>query len=173
MKKYIFTVLIFYIFTACSKNENGEAFNFVAGQSFYLLDKDGNDRLNPQSEMAINAKKIRIYYLVDGERMEAIEYLHMMAPNAILDNPYGFGIGAPSPISNRSYYSIDVGLNCKGNDGDILYTYIEWDENDTDTIRSEIYRKNSVLKSTIVAFNDSVWTPNQLENRTIFTIIKP
>ncbi|SHF51334.1 hypothetical protein [Dysgonomonas macrotermitis] len=169
MNKYTSYIIILFALIGCS-DDTPEVLPPPLGQSFYLLDKDGDDLLDPQSEKAIDAKKINIYYLVNGERIEANRYFLMLNFPTL---NYGFGITAPNSANNKSHYYINIALNQSGNNGDTLYTYVEWNENDIDTIKSKIYKKGKVFDCTMVAYNDSVWTPNQLENRTIFTIIKP
>jgi len=168
--KYIVLLLLSILFFSC---EEKSSFNFEAGQDFYLIDKNGNDLLDPSHPNSYNKGKIKIYYLINGSKIESSQWHRQERPNVTLDNPYGFSIIKPitAPGVERETYSIGIALSDVSNkDGDIVYTYIEWNENDTDTIASRITIGDNSYRSTMVSFNDFMWSPTQKEP--IFTIVK-
>lgn len=164
MKQLLILLLSLLLLSSCD-NSGADFVNTF--QTFYVVDRYGNDLLNPETANAINTKNIKIYYLVDGEKIEYSEYRHRLNPNTI---SYGFGIGKPDSIGNRNRYYIDVLLNDGARkDKAITYTYIQWSDKDTDTIQSKVSKGGSHLVTRMTAYNDSVWTHKEGE---IYTIIK-
>lgn len=130
MKKTVhicFFVFVILFWTAC--DNSNEYFVNNARQNFFILDKEGNDLLNPENANSIDGSQIKIYYLVNGEKMSAYDYLYMVSGAWKLDNPYGFRITEPfSPIDPDKYiFSVELN-HIVAKNGEILYTYIEWRE---------------------------------------------
>lgn len=72
---------------------------------------------------------------------------------------------------------MNLPLNTNPTHDNIAYTFIEWNDNDTDTIRSKVYRGDGYLISKMFAFNDSIWSnPDPIDEKDfyyyIYTIVK-
>ncbi|PXV64158.1 hypothetical protein CLV62_111116 [Dysgonomonas alginatilytica] len=159
--KILIISLIAVLCTACNKDENSFARNSF--QDYCVVDGKENDLLDPNNPNGINTSKINIYYLINNEKIKASEYF----PNR--DYP-GFLISKPK--GERKKYYITIYLNEKTTSGNIAYTYIEWNENDMDTIKTEVYKGANILTSTMVAFNDSIWDWESAKEDYIYKIVK-
>ena len=156
MKKILYLLLLPFVLLSCD-NEGGESIVKSASADFYVEDNQGNDLLNPENENAIDTTKIKVYYLINGKKVAASEYYAPSNQNgAILTYSKGFFIYGEI-IENPSKYAMRIFLNDTPKYGELAYTYIEWNEQDTDTIVSKITRKgNHYLTSRMVTFNGSV-----------------
>ncbi|MBF0576538.1 hypothetical protein [Dysgonomonas sp. GY617] len=165
MKKLIVTIiLIMPLLFACS---NDNEFSVIAVQKFYITDIKGNDLLNPNTENAINIDRIKIYYLIDGNKIECSKY---NAGNGYsLDYPKGYRIYSPEEL-NEKQYTMVLFLNNEVTKDNFSYTYIEFNEDRTDTIKSIVKRETNILSCIMTSYNDSIWNPTG-DNPT-FTIIK-
>jgi len=171
MKKYILIIAIIgMIVSSC---DDDETYNTVldCGQTFFVVDKDGNDLLDPSHPHAITASQIKIIYNINGERMPAVKYFQMMSKDAILYNYDGFSIHEPGP--GIETYSLGVLFDeSVRQNGGISTIYIEWNGTDTDTIKAQVSIANNgnYYVSKMVSYNDFVWSPTQEDF--IFTIVK-
>jgi len=154
MKTKLIILLITIGCIACDDDNN--SFDLTAVQDFYLLNKDGNDLLNPNVENTFNTNRIKIYYLIDGEKVQSYTSNYFIKPSEVTG-------------SNGRYF-IRVFLNEKTSEGDTAYTFIEWNETDIDTIRSQVRSTPTSLTSYMFAFNDSVFPI--ATNYRVFEIIK-
>ncbi|MGE4288289.1 MAG: hypothetical protein AB7E36_06340 [Salinivirgaceae bacterium] len=150
--KYLNLILIMLLL-GCDTEKPSDMFNLDAGVSFYVVNENGNDLLDPENENAIGYNDITIYYLVDGEKQEFY--------NPDLDSPKGFSIFEPEGLFTK--YNIGLGLNTKGTEK-ITTTLIEWYNTEVDTIKAEIERGDNYAISTKIWFNDIVvWDVNNPE----------
>ena len=162
MKKYITILACLFSLYSCEEDKEGSTFIYT-GQAFYMLDKDGNDLLDPNNKNAIDPSKIKIYHLIDGKKQ--MSFTEVTKPWSDPSNP------TSSP--QIKYYNLGIRLNSHGKDGSISETYIEWNENDVDTIYSKIVRKRNYLLVETIKVNDSIWSPkNESIQDDIFTFIK-
>lgn len=167
MKKI--TSILLLITTLLSCSDGGSNAVVSVGQAFYILDKDGNDLLDQKTENAIDITQIKIYYLINGSKIEYSKYLSSLNSNASYDNTKGFNILKPEEYKGNKYL-IGVALSAETDRGDVAYTFIEWDKDHTDTIRSRVWKTENSQISRMTAYNDSLWSAK--ENDMVFTIVK-
>lgn len=156
-----------FVLFSCSKEQEPQptdAFGFYEDLTtqIWVQDKAGNDLLDPENEHAIDASKIRISHLVNGE---AIEY-----HDGYMDHPYGYVVAAPGRYSTDStmgYCFMGLMLAAENReDVDKPVTYINWGNNDVDTIVSEVVVKNNgAYKSVYKVWcnGDLVWDMANLD----------
>ncbi len=143
-------------------SENVEGYVIIdTSMEIIVKDKDGSDLLNPDNENSLNTNLVKIYYEIGGKKIEVNE------PH--LDNPKGFSI-----FCKDNQYRIGIGPNTDRNE-EYPLTYIEWNPDDTDTIKCLIERaKSRNGNSTIcrkVWFNGKVvWDDYGVERS--FVIVK-
>lgn len=169
MKAYIIGVLVLStLLCSCKKDESIAGVHISVHQNFKVVNDAGNDLLDPENEGAIDLKKLKIYYVVDGERIDAGAYNRQRSPGAILDYPDGYSISK----GLDGEYVFKVFLNDSMEiDGTISITYIEWDEDDIDTIKAKnTVRGSSFFESKMIQFNDI--EVSREENDQYFTIVK-
>lgn len=65
MKKYILSLLLLFPFFSCDKEESPEIY-YKNRLCCEIVDKDGNDLLDPETGR-FKVEDIRIYYLIDGK----------------------------------------------------------------------------------------------------------
>ena len=163
IKIKILLLLSLIIFVACN-DDNYEKDSVLESQGFRVLDREKRDLLNPELKLenSIDFNKIKLYFLIKGQKIEVRDYWKNSRPDVILDNPDGLGISAIDKDGEKKYI-LGVSLNYEPTDNDIAYTFIEWNQHewDMDTIQSKVSRRESVFESIMVMFNDSVWNrPN-------------
>ena len=102
-----------------------------------VSDKAGNDLLNPANPNAFLEKDIKIFYLTNGVRKEFFE------PN--LDHPRNFYITE----TNGKYIMHLAAFN---------ETYIQWNENDADTLKAELNMTNGEQIKKLWYKGSLIWT---------------
>jgi len=168
MKKYLYILVLCLCCLSCNDEDPAASF-YEAAQIFHIVDKDGVDLLNPSNINSLDIKKIKVYFLIDGKNVIYSEYAKQTVPHAQLDNYDGYLI-MNSHLTDINY-SIGIFLNdALKNNGDIAYTIVEWNENDTDTIKSRVTSSEGYYVSKMVSYNEFVWSPTQEDF--IFTIVK-
>lgn len=153
-------IIVLLLLAACTKENE---FSVMAIQKFYIMDTKGNDLLNPITENHINISRIKIYYLINGKKVEYSQYKQAS------DYPQGFYILSPKE-SIEKQYTIVLFLNDQIAKNNFSYTYIEFDDIRTDTIESIVKKKTNMFNCTMSSYNDSIWSPTTVNS--IFTIIK-
>jgi len=156
MKTVTLIILIFaMIFLSCQEEEVSTNIDIVI--EITVIDKSGNDLLNPSVENSFKEESIKIYYLIDGV-VEEVYY-----PNS--DNPKGFRI-----YERDSIYR--MGLSPNGNKKEEFpVTYIQWNETDTDTVKGSFLRGEGFLMCTKVWYNGVLmWEDYNTERR--ITVVK-
>ena len=209
MKRIIIVFLFFALFNACNNRTNEieetivsqdnneqyesneqeedmpdpdrviEGIHWNLGVSLIIVDKELNDRLNPESSAYFGGKfteGIKVLYLCNGRKLTHSQfYYHQYGV------PYSFfhqgeshkTISPPSPNS-LNYYSI----NCSIGNGDgvvniedgckVTYTYISYPDGSEDEIKVQIYqneRGNEILI-------DKLWINKELVYEIGFSGIK-
>src|SRR5690606_16006177 len=158
--KPLITFLIIALLSSCSSDDIKEQFNLDVGFEFSIKDSEGNDLLNPQNPNSFNEPDIKLFYLVNGEVNEVYD--------GNMDYPRNFVIHEYPPTSE---YRIGVFLNHAETE-ELPITYIKWNETDTDTLKCEIYRTNSLTKITKLWLNDvQIWTSSD-NTEPYFELIK-
>jgi len=149
MKNVLLITLMAILYSCVSDDRNQVATNIDIGIEFFVFSEEGIDLLNPESPNAFRENEIRIFNLIDGIVTEVY--------NPRMDLPRGFALSEPEPLVSREYYSLGLGANTYSTD-EYPITYIQWNENDTDTLKVELDKGDNYEMVTKVWFNDQlVW----------------
>lgn len=148
MKKALIILLI--VLSSCNSDNNMEETNIEAGIVFYLLDKNGNDLLDPNNQNSIDLDDLRVYEVVNGEEIEI--------NNPKLDGPRGFVLLEPEGIYDK--YRLALGLNITETSNPTT-TIVKWNSEDIDIFKAEYNRGNNFVICTKIWLNDEiVWDKN-------------
>lgn len=134
MKKLVFLTISILIMS-CSHEDNTEPNGFVksVGVEFNILNQKGDDLLNPATSGYLPLENMKLYYLINGKKIEVYDP-NMAYPRNIglikETTPYRLGIGT---------YDGEDGLVNEENDikTGIAIAYLELSEEITDTIKTE------------------------------------
>ncbi|MFK5958964.1 MAG: hypothetical protein QM495_08870 [Lutibacter sp.] len=167
MKNLIFMLLALILIVSCSSDDNNNEnnyYNLDTDVIFTVKDSNGNDMLNPNNQNAYLSDNIKIYYVKADGGSEEIYY-----PN--LSSPRNFRIITPED-SQENIYAFQLFPNTYVMEDAI--TYIEWNNTETDTIKTNYrYGKNYTICDKIWYNNVNVWTENtEVNTGRIFEIIK-
>ncbi len=132
---------------SCNSDGN-EQFFIDTSITISVKDINGTDRLDPQNPNNLNESDIKLYYLKDGEAQEVF--------NGNLDHPKGFFI-----YEHQEEHRIAIFPNVDRSE-EYPVTYIQWSEQDMDTIKCKIKRTSSSEVCTEVWFNNDLkWDSSQ------------
>lgn len=142
--KHLMTLLVLalFLFSCDSESRNEEQMNLDVDVEFSIADTNGNDLLNPENENSYNHEAIKLFYKTDGVYQEFYD--------GNLDLPRNINI-----YQHTDTYRATIFLNHSASE-EQPETLIQWNENNADTIKCEIYRTSSVERI------DKVWLNNQL-----------
>lgn len=162
--KYFLILFLFLGLYSCSDPHPDPIHETL--QRFYVRDKVGNDLLSKNNSNVIDADNIKVYYIINGKKITASEYWKQR--NQILGENFYKGYHIDRSMDDRANILI-VSLSEESVKDNITYTLLEWNENNTDTIRSKITLKNeSGLVVKMIEYNNIKKADNEHE----FTIIK-
>ena len=147
MKPLIF-LIISCIILSCKTNEP-EAANVDMNCSIWVTNVNGDNLLNSQSPKALDISKIKIFYLENGEKKLVYALNTESARQAVVKR---FG-------PNGQYY-MDIVLSMSNPS----ITYIQWSENNEDTLSSTTIRSGNTLASNEVYVNGILKQKNNLSN---------
>ena len=158
MKTTFYVFLAVLLFSSCKKKEDKMASNIDRKVEISIQDKAGNDLLNPSNPNAYLDQNIKIYYVTNGVKEEV--------NNANYDNPKNFMIYEVNGI-----YQMRLFLNMTIADSPDI-TYVQWSENDTDTLKCEASHNDYLDMVTKLWYNDSlVWTSdNYIKERSLLIV---
>lgn len=154
MKKTLILISILTLLISCNSNDKEEEEQLIYGTSVLsfceitVKDRAGNNLLDPTNPNSFDIDNIKIFYLIDGEKKEFYEE-HLDAPKGFRVIQHDF----------TSEYQFIIHLNYDRTE-DFSTTYIQWNENDTDTIKALFkYPPNtsSVLLRTVWQNNELKW----------------
>ena len=148
MKNLIHLSIIIVLMFSCSSDNNNtgnSAYALDRGVEFKVLSVDGVDLLNPENANAFLESNIKIYNLINNEIIEVF--------NENADYPRDFRIVSPED-SGIDQYFIAIFINNPELENAI--TYIEWNETDTDTIKSNSVANGNSLVLTQAWYNDEL-----------------
>jgi hypothetical protein len=132
------------VLSSCKKEEPKRSV-YDVGTFLTVQDKVGKDLLNPANSGAYLEQDIKIFYVTNGIKKE------VYYPNS--DYPRGFII-IEEP--DKKFW-MEVDLNAALSETYPI-TYIQWSEIDTDTLKTEIFRKDGLVTCKDIWINDSlVW----------------
>jgi len=155
MKPVTLMLISAMIFLSCQEEKNST--NIDTHIEIAVVDKNGNDLLNPSAENSFKEENIKIYYLINGV-VEEVFY-----PN--LDYPRCFRI-----YERDGIYRMRLSPN--GNEKDEFpVTYIKWNETDTDTVKCNFSRGDNSLICTKVWYNGVLMWEAYATDRCI-TVVK-
>ena len=143
MKKLVFVLFAFLSF-ACSKSEEFSAVYWNPSFTFSVYSPDNVDLLSPETADHYDSDGIKLFYKIGGQEIEVYEN-H-------LEYPRRFSI-----IEHENEYRIEVDLNYSETPEKSI-TYIQWAEEDKDTIEAlfEQTERSRLLRE--VWFNgDLIW----------------
>lgn len=142
--KVLVLILAVSSFISCN-TDDGNSFIYDVNFEFGIKDNHGNDLLNQKNPISFDEKEIKLFYLIKGEVIEVYD--------ANMDSPRNFMI-----YQHKDSYRIRIFLNDTKTD-QLPVTYIKWNEKDTDTIKSEIRRTESLIKVVKLWLNDElIWS---------------
>ncbi len=150
--KPILIALIAVLAIGCSKDEGCGCTIISLAANISLKNNAGEDLLNPDNPNSYKKRDIKTYYLIDGEQTRAGQY----------DNFYEDEDGV---------FRYGVMVNYEGSD-EYPITYIDWNETDRDTIKSEIYRTKNQTRAIKFWYNGELVWDAENGNAPEFTIIK-
>jgi hypothetical protein len=148
MKTILSILIISLVLSSCKKDEP-KLSNVIDGNlGITLQDKAGNDLFNPANPGAYLAKDVKVFYLTNGVK-EEVYYANQTYPrNFYFDTD-------PEPDGK---YWMTLFLNLAQPDGAYAITYIQWNENDTDTLKTQVAGDEGFVVAGDLWFNDSlIW----------------
>lgn len=156
--KYLTILILALILSSCSSDdEGGDQFVVATALDISVKDAQGNDLLDPDNVNSLNENQIKLLFEINGEQVEFYD--------ANLTYPKGFFL-----FQHENEYRLKVFPNTSATEANPV-TYIIWNEDDIDTIKSEVKRTNNSEEITKVWFNDDlIWEGNESER--YFEIIK-
>lgn len=149
MKNLLILLAVIVTSLGCKKSNQSISNRFIlqAAIEFSIQDTQNIDLLNPNNPNHIDPNKVRLFYLVNNEPKLFYE------PN--LDAP--FGVRMNTERGNR----IGISLNYS-DQGDKSTTYIQWNENDRDTVEVSYHRHlSSVLMEKVWLNSKLIWEANR------------
>ena len=144
MKNLLFFIS-FLTLVSCDNSETPEsAFNLDTAIEFSVFNSSNEDLLDPANPQSIEISKIKLFYLVDGEKKEVY--------NQNLSSPRNFRV-----FKHEHEYRIGINLN-DTHASEKPVTYIQWNNTDTDTLEVVYSRTNkSVIKSKVWLNGTQIW----------------
>ncbi|MEM9831769.1 MAG: hypothetical protein AAF944_14105 [Bacteroidota bacterium] len=149
------------IIMSCQEDDIG--YNLDTEFRFEMHNTNGESLLNPANSDAFEAHQIDIYYLIEGEKRKVY--------NGNYDLPENFSIGVDE-LTDR--YVMTLGPNENPNESTSI-TFIEWNEDDIDTVACEFAIGKHYMVTTRITYNSQeVWSVNgaNYPERRYFTITK-
>ncbi len=142
--KNIVVVLLAFLAFACNKSDDFSAVYWNSTFSFSVFSADNIDLLSPETLNHYDSTGIKLFYKIDGEDREVYD--------AHLDYPRRFWI-----IEHENEYRIDVDIN-DSETPEKSITYIQWGENDKDTIEALFQQtERSVLLREVWYNGQPIW----------------
>lgn len=152
--KSLFFALIILMSIGCSKEKEDDLCCTIIslGANISLKNSVGEDLLDPENPNAYKKGDIKIYHLINGVQKRAGR------DDILYEDEDGI-------------YRYVVMVNYEGDD-EYPITYIDWNETDRDTIKSEIYQTSNQIRVIKIWYNDALmWDAEDLGPEQ-FTIIK-
>lgn len=151
MKKLVIIIAIFTLFGCDKSSDMKETYNFDTGLEFLVFNSNNEDLLDPATANHYEATEIKLFYVVDGEIEEVYDQN--------MDNPRNFSI-----YKHEDEYRIGVSFN-HTETSEKPITYIQWNNNDTDTIEVAYERtENAILKRKVWLNGKQIWDWTTNEN---------
>ena len=166
MKNLIFLLLATLIVSCSSDDNNNDEsyYNLDTNIIFTIKDSNGNDLLNPNNPNAYLSETVKIFYLKENGDVDEIY-------NSNYGSPRNFSIITPENSGSDVYaFSLQPNTHIMEN----AITYIEWNDTEIDTIKTNYRYGDNHTVCNKVWYNDTnVWTENtEINTGRIFEIIK-
>jgi len=146
MKTILSILILAFVFNSCKKEQTN---GYVSDGSVYIRvqDKIGMDLLNQSNPGAYLKSDIKIFYLSKGVKEEVY--------HSNYDYPRNFYISEEA--DSKGDFWMTLFLNSSADEAYPI-TYIKWSENDTDTLKCDVYRNEGLVSVQNIWLNDSlVW----------------
>jgi len=153
MKTILCIFIVALLFSSCQKEEP-KRYNVIDGDvGITLQDKAGNDLFNPANPGAYLQENIKIFYLTNGVKEEVYYANYDYPRNFRMDNE-------PEP-DGKFWMTLFLNLAPNGihaTNGELAITYVQWNEYDTDTFKTQVYSNEGIVVAGDLWFNDSlIW----------------
>ena len=165
MKTVLLSIAASLIFLSCSK-KNEEPVGFILSTSFYfnVLDSEGEDLINPSNSGYFPFEDMKLYYIIDNEKIEVYD--------SLMSSPRNIGL-----ISESIPFRLGVGFH-DGQDGftheengiriGLSTALLEFNNSVTDTIVAEWASVEG--KSFVI---DRIWyNGEEYSSNDVFQIVK-
>lgn len=156
--KTLVSILVACVLFGCSSDDDDSpkpAVSIAVDFEFSVKGTDGSDLLNPDNPNGLDQSKIKLFYKVDGEEEEVFD--------GNLDNPRHFFIYKEKENDD---YRIRVFLNHTIAE-DQPVTYIQWNNEETDTVRAKFYHSSASTTIEKVWLNGEAIFPTA-ENKKLY-----
>jgi hypothetical protein len=161
MKTILSILILAFVFNSCKKEEPAGFFR-DCDVGITVKDKGGMDLLNSSNPGAYLERNSKIYYLSNGVKQEVLH------PTA--SHPRNFYISEEAEPDGKFWMTVFL-YSSPAEEYPI--TYIEWGENNTDTLKSEIYRSEGMVMVKNIWLNGSlVWNWEDYSTARTFEIFK-
>lgn len=129
------------IFFGCSTDSNVETVKEIA---FYVsyLDQEGKDLLDPEHPVAITEQNTDLYYLIGNELVKQFE--------GHLDKPKKFWISTDEVLRDLNFMVVQSNI-IEGQD--MAISYLEFEDNTIDTVKTNYIQDGSNTHLTKVWYN--------------------
>ena len=149
MKTILSIFILALVLSSCKKEKSNESV-FDVGVDITVKSKDGKDLLNPSTQNAYLAQNIKIFYLINGVKEEVFYENY--------DHPRNFMI-----YEKDGVYRMGLTLNYSSTEAYPI-TYVQWSENNTDTLKTEIFRESGIESCKDIWLNNNlVWKNEDYE----------
>lgn len=153
-------ILALFAFIGCDTDEGEEQVDIAVAINFSIRDSEGNDLLNPNNPNSFDESEVKLFYLIDGNLTEVYD--------GNKHSPRNFTMNEYPPASE---YRMTIFVNHSKTE-EYPITYIKWNETDTDTIKTEIYRTGSLTEIRKAWFNGELVWESSYNSEPYFELIK-
>ncbi len=154
IKFNIFLLTMTLSIFGCRKSDSGEDLVLDLHTDMRLVNKSGENLLDPSTPNNFNTNTIKVYYLLNGQKIEM--------SNTNLDAPRQYMIYQVEAHSNNypGEYLMRIYLNKDGiknsSGAEEATTYIQWNNAQTDTLVTQIRRTGSSIFTEKISYNGVV-----------------
>ena len=150
MKNLFLILAITFLFVGCKDSEDRipeqDAFIYRLHADFSIVNSKNADLLNPETPGHLNIADFRVYYLINGEKK--------LFYKPDYDYPYGY---LYNDELREGKTSVRIFFNSSETE-DRPITYVQWSNQDTDTIQVEYERTiNGVIQKNIWLNGEHIW----------------
>lgn len=151
--------LVFLVLLFSCRGNNEDFFSVDTRIDIKVVDSIGNNLLNPNLSNSYREDEIKIYFLINGEKIYIWEPLMQFPNRFYIYNEF-----------NSGDYRIRIFPNDTAHT-DLPVTLIQWDTNDMDTIVCHFKRTKGYINCDYLWYNEMYIDPKLTNNR-YFTIVK-